>query len=89
VVFYVVLIVGCDPNLQKNMSDFPHELFFFELKAFTLSPLHQPYFCEGFFKIGSHRTICPGWLQIVILLISVSLVARITDVSHWLPAMST
>jgi hypothetical protein len=35
-------------------------------------------FCEGFF--------CPGWLRIVILLISGSWVARITGVSHQLPA---
>jgi hypothetical protein len=31
-------------------------------------------------------TICPGWLQIVILLISPSWVARITGLSHWHPA---
>jgi hypothetical protein len=30
-------------------------------------------------------TICWGWLQIVILLISASWVARITGVSHWHP----
>jgi hypothetical protein len=30
-------------------------------------------------------TICPGWLQTAILLISVSWVARITGVSHWHP----
>jgi hypothetical protein len=28
------------------------------------------------------KTICPGWLQTMILLISASWVARITDVSH-------
>jgi hypothetical protein len=32
-------------------------------------------------------TICPGWLQTVILLISVSLLARITDVSHQRPTV--
>jgi hypothetical protein len=35
------------------------------------------------FEIGSHRTICPGWLWTAILLISASWVARITGVSHW------
>jgi hypothetical protein len=32
-----------------------------ELRAFTLS-LHQPYFCGGFFEIGSLGTLCLGWL---------------------------
>jgi hypothetical protein len=32
-------------------------------------------------------TICPSWLQTVILLISASWVARITGVSHWCPAL--
>jgi hypothetical protein len=35
----------------------------------------------GFFKIGSSRTICPGWLQTKILLTSASWVTRITDMS--------
>jgi hypothetical protein len=34
-----------------------------ELRAYTLKPLHQPYFCEGFFKIGFHGTICLDWLR--------------------------
>jgi hypothetical protein len=38
----------------------------------------------GFFEIGSPEA--QRWLQIMILLISVSWVARITDVSHWRPA---
>jgi hypothetical protein len=36
-----------------------------------------------FFEIGSHGTICPGWLWNTILLVSASWVARITGVSHW------
>jgi hypothetical protein len=52
-----------------------------------LEPLHQPYFCEGFFEIGSHRTICQGWLWTAIFLISASWVAKITGVSHWRPAI--
>jgi hypothetical protein len=55
-------------------------------QSLNLEPLHQPYFCEGFFKIGSHRTIYPGWFWTMILLISTSWVARITGVSHRHPA---
>jgi hypothetical protein len=36
----------------------------------------------SFFEIGSLRTVCWGWLQTEILLISAFRVARITDVSH-------
>jgi hypothetical protein len=49
-----------------------------------LEPLHQPfYFCDEFFRERVLWTICPGWLRTVILLISASWVARITDVNHW------
>jgi hypothetical protein len=51
-----------------------------------LEPPHQPYFCEGFFEIGSGGPICWGWLWTTILLISAYWVARITDVSHQCPA---
>jgi hypothetical protein len=51
-----------------------------------LKPLHQPCFCEGFIEIGSRRTICPGWLQTSIVLITDSWVARIPGVSHQHPA---
>jgi hypothetical protein len=36
----------------------------------------------GVFWDRVSRTICPGWLQTVILLISVSWVARTTGMSH-------
>jgi hypothetical protein len=39
-------------------------------------------FLWRFFEIGSHGTICPGWLQTVILLISASWVATIIGVRH-------
>jgi hypothetical protein len=63
--------------------------FFYSTGVWTqglhLEPLHQP-FCVCvwwvFFKIGSLETVCPGWLWTLILLISASWVARITDVSH-------
>jgi hypothetical protein len=38
-------------------------------------------------EMGS-QTICPGWPQTVILLISASQVARSTGVSHWLAISS-
>jgi hypothetical protein len=52
-----------------------------------LKPLHQPYFCEGFFKTASCRTICLDCLWAMILLISASWVARITGIRHKHPAL--
>jgi hypothetical protein len=54
-----------------------------ELRAFTLSHSTSPIFFVKGFLIGSHGTICLGWLQTAILLISLSWIARITGVSHW------
>jgi hypothetical protein len=56
----------------------------FEFKAYTLSHSSSP-FCGFFFFFFLYRvrkTICPGWLQTTILLISASWVARITGMSH-------
>jgi hypothetical protein len=39
--------------------------------------------CDGFFQNRILQIICPGWLWTVILLISASWVARITDVNQW------
>jgi hypothetical protein len=52
-----------------------------ELRAYTLSHSTNP-FCVRCFWDRVSRTICPGWLWTVILLISASWVARITGVSH-------
>jgi hypothetical protein len=41
-----------------------------ELRAYTLSHSTSLFFVMGFFEIGSHITICPDWLQTVVLLIS-------------------
>jgi hypothetical protein len=38
-------------------------------------------FCEGYFWDRVLGTVCPGWLWTMILLISASLVARITGMS--------
>jgi hypothetical protein len=43
-------------------------------------------FREGCFWDRVLRPICPGWLQILILLISASWVARITGARYWCPA---
>jgi hypothetical protein len=40
----------------------------------------------GFFEIGSCELFAQGWLQTMILLVSASLVTRITGTSHWCPA---
>jgi hypothetical protein len=39
--------------------------------------------CDGFFRDRVSRTICLGWLQTLILLISAFWVAKITSMSHW------
>jgi hypothetical protein len=46
----------------------------FELRAYTLSHSTSApsLFCDGFFRDKFSQTICPGWLQTVILLISAS-----------------
>jgi hypothetical protein len=49
-----------------------------ELRVFILN---QPFSVMGFFQDRVSKTICLGWLWTMILLISASWVARITDVS--------
>jgi hypothetical protein len=44
-------------------------------------------FCTGYFWHRVSWTICLGWLQTTVLLISASQVARITGVSHQCPAV--
>jgi hypothetical protein len=46
-------------------------------------PLHQLFFCDGFFKIGSCELTDPGLLRIMILLISASWIAKITGLNYW------
>jgi hypothetical protein len=41
-----------------------------------------PPFCDGYFPDRVSPIVCQGWLRTTILLISASLVARITGVSH-------
>jgi hypothetical protein len=65
--------------------------FFFFLRYWGLnsgpSPRAPPpvLFLWRVFEIRSHRTICPGWLQIMTLLISASWVARIIGMRHRRP----
>jgi hypothetical protein len=62
-------------------------IFFFSTGFWTqglhLEPLHQPFVWKGFFWDRVSWTICLGWLQTAILLISISWIARITGMSHW------
>jgi hypothetical protein len=58
----------------------------FVLRAYILSYSIST-FCGGFFRDRVLRTICLGWLQTAILLISASWVTRITGVSHQHPEM--
>jgi hypothetical protein len=65
--------------------------FFLERLEFELRTLHLQVlyhlnhtsspFCSAYFGDGILKTICPGWLQTIILPISASQVARITGVS--------
>jgi hypothetical protein len=60
--------------------------FFFSTRAWTQG-LHQshstsPFFVKGFFWDRVSWTICTGWFQAAILLISASWVARIAGVSY-------
>jgi hypothetical protein len=48
-----------------------------------LEPLHQSFFCDGFFQDRVSWTICLGWFPTMISLISASWEARITGMSHW------
>jgi hypothetical protein len=56
-------------------------------QGLRLEPLHPPalyFLCVmGFYEMGVSWTICLGWLQTTIILISASWVSRITGVSHW------
>jgi hypothetical protein len=69
--------------IRKNQA------FYFILHYWGLNPGTSPWatppalFCEGgfFFWDRVLWTVCPGWLQTTILLISAS--ARVIDVSHW------
>jgi hypothetical protein len=70
------------------------QFFLFFLWYWSLNSEPTPWatlpalFCKFFFFFWDRvlQTICPGWLQTVILLISASWVARITVVSHQCPA---
>jgi hypothetical protein len=72
----------------STYSEFYGVLFFFFstgvwTQGLHLKPPHQPFLCCFFFEIGSHQTICLGWLWTMIPLISTSWVTRITGVRHW------
>jgi hypothetical protein len=62
-----------------DLSSEPHTCW---TVALPFEPLCQPFFCVRYFQDRVLWTICPDWLQTVILLISAR-VARIICVSHW------
>jgi hypothetical protein len=66
----------------KALAGLFFEVLGLELMAFTLSHSTSPIFCEGFFEIWSHGTICLAGFELT----SASWVARITGMSHWRPA---
>jgi hypothetical protein len=49
--------------------------------SLPLEPLHKSFFCVGCFRDRISTTVCPGWLQMAILLISASWVASIIGIS--------
>jgi hypothetical protein len=55
----------------------------FELRTYTLSHSTNSVFCGGYFQDKFSWTICPSWLQNVILLVSASWTVRIIGVSNW------
>jgi hypothetical protein len=73
------------PSSMYLSSPFYILLFFCSPGAWTqglhLELLHQPYFCEKFFKIGSLELFAQDWLWTEILLISAFWVARITGMT--------
>jgi hypothetical protein len=54
----------------------------FELRAYTLSHSTSP-LLGWVFSERVLGTVCPGWLQNMLFLISASWVVRITGMSHW------
>jgi hypothetical protein len=78
----LLLFWGCSIT-----SSFIFSIVGLELRAYTLSHSTSPFLWRIFFKIGSQELLCQGWVRTLILLISVSWVARITGLSHQCPAL--
>jgi hypothetical protein len=76
---------------EKRTKAWSKFAFFFFFQYWGLNSGPSPWttlpalFVMGIFEIGLSN-YCPGWLQTMILLISVSWLTRITGVSHWCPA---
>jgi hypothetical protein len=68
----------------------------FELKASYFQSRHSTttcgtplvHFALVILEMGVSRTICPSWLQILILLISASQVTKIIGANHWYLAIN-
>jgi hypothetical protein len=75
ILFYFLVLLGFELRFARQVLS-------------PLEPLHQPpppatIFCDGFFEIESWELFALCWFWAMILLISVSWVARNTGVSHW------
>jgi hypothetical protein len=70
--FIIIIIIFCSTGVWTQGLHLGHST--------------SPFLCWVFFKIGSHRPICSGWLWAMILQISASWVVRITGMSHRRPA---
>jgi hypothetical protein len=58
----------------RNLYSFPFQIFLGDFRFFF-------FFCDRYFRDRVLQTICPGWLQTAILLISTSWVAGITGMT--------
>jgi hypothetical protein len=66
-------------GMVLGFNSVPHSC---QVGILPLEPLCQPFFVFRYFRDRVSRSICPGWLQNAIPLISAIWVARITSVSH-------
>jgi hypothetical protein len=84
---FKILIVVSLAEVRWNLNVVWFFCLFFQYWGLNSGPTlwatPSALFCDGLlFKIGSRGTVCPGWLQTAILLISASWVAMITGVTH-------
>jgi hypothetical protein len=81
----VILPISTSKVLYSFFFSFGIEVWAQDLH---LQLLYQPFYVKVFFWDRVSCTISLGWLRTSILLISASWVTRITDVSHWCPAVA-
>jgi hypothetical protein len=87
------LVVAYKSDTTMKYNEFEQSVFFFffcssgvwtqNLMLARHCATQPALFCDGLFRDRVLWTICLGWLQISILLICASWVARIAGMSHW------